>query len=389
MQSGTILRLIGATAALTIASCGGGDDEATTSTTSAGSTASTTATTAPPTTAAPTTAPTTTPPTTVAPTTAPPTTVAPTTPPPTTAPLTTTAATTTTPPTTAPTGDLAQFCFDSEQALVADRVIDGLDDPTSEQVEAALRFLAFSVGAAAQSAPPELAEQPQRAAVLVDELREAFAEHDFDPDAFPQEDIDALEPILDEYTTIMADLQQFLTEACDSPLDTLEDQATKLGAVVADLVTWELVPIANQAGDVRMLVPEAWDQWFGSDELTFEVSFLQAAPDLQAFEQSWDVPGVILTVLYGEDGQAVPSEIVAETAAVNDCTGTSSEPYEDAVYVGELHRYTDCAETGTEAVVVAVTDLDTSSREIVIEMQFPDGVDDAVLDQFLAGFVAG
>lgn len=383
MQSGNILRHTGAVVAvaLTLSACGGGDDDAS-------STTSAPEITVAPTSAVTTTPPTTLTPTTVAPTTVPPTTAAPTTAAPTTVPLTTSVVTA--PPTTTPgpDADLAQFCFDSEQALVADRIIEGIEEPTPEQVEAALGFLAFSVGAAAETAPPELAEQPQRAAVLVDELLVAFAEYDFDPDAFPEEAIDELEPTIDEYTTIITELEQFLTDACDSPIDTLDDQAAKLRPIISDLVTWDLVPIANQAGDVRMLVPEAWNQWFGSDQLTREVSFLQAAPDLQSFDESWNVPGVILTVLYTEPGQATVADIVPETAAAGDCTQTSSEIYEDVLYTGELYRYTDCAGVGTEAIVVAASDGDLST-EIIVEIQFPDGVDNAVVDQLLASFAAG
>lgn len=376
--TGRIASVIAVTA-ITLSACGGGDEASSTTDTATPSTSAAT-------TVAPTTAPaTTTPPTTAA---APPPTTAPATtaPPPTTAPLATTP---TTAPSTAPvTDDLAQFCFDSEQTYIANAVLDRVDDPSPEAVEAAVRFLAFTVVAAAESAPAELAAEPERAVFLVDEIGEFFADYDFDVETIPDEAVEEVTPVVDEYTSLMARLQQFLSESCDSPIDTLDAQAAKLQPVVTELITWDLIPVANQAGDVRMLVPESWNEWFGSDELTLDVSFLQASPDLRTFEESWSVPGGLVTVLYDEPGTAEPATIVPETAAATGCTEVSVELYDDPVYTGELHRYTNCGDIDTEAIVLAVTDAD-ASREIVVELQFPGGADNAFVEQFLASFAAG
>jgi hypothetical protein len=388
---------VAAVAALALSACGGGDDSAdTTSVTTTGPNAATD-TTDPTEAAGDTTAPTTSPATietTVPATTEPAST--------TTAPMSSAATTTpdtsdpatsdpasTAPPTAAPVDlEQAQFCFDSEQVYVFDRVTSELRAPTPEQTEAALAVLIFTVDAAAASAPPGMEAQPARAAELLAEIEAVFDQYEYDTEAMgAAPEIDQLNDAFEEYSTILADLTAFLSDVCASQLDVLDSQAAKLSPVIVELREWPLQPIADQAGDIRIFVPLDWTEWIGSTELG-TATVLEASPSIEDFESTWNAPGVLVSVTRVDAGTADASGLVDEALATADCTLDSTEPYEDAVYVGELHLFSGCAGIETTAVVLAVTDVDRTV-EAMLEFQFPDGTDRELLDRMLASFVAG
>ena len=224
-----------------------------------------------------------------------------------------------------------------------------------------------------------------RAAVAASALRAAgYDVTELDAD----EGVDALEPLFDEYDMIVEDqLVPFLGEVCGTELSALDDQGDKIAPVIADASSWPLVAVANQAGDIRLLVPTDWTDVTGSAEID-EVTFLQATPNTSEFEGTWNVPGVIVTVFYIEAGVAEPSLRAQNSVAGADCVLSASEPYADAVYAGELFVYESCSNVDTGAAVLAVTN-DDASIEVLAEFQFPGGVDRELLDRILATFVAG
>lgn len=107
------------------------------------------------------------------------------------------------------------------------------------------------------------------------------------------------------------------------------------------------------------------------------------------FETDWGIPGMVATVAYVEIGLADPETRLGVTLAAQDCQPVSTEPYSDPVYSGSLHVFEACAGTTTAAAVLLVTDDASESVEIVLEFQFPDGIDRELLDQMLATFAAG
>lgn len=381
MRPNTSLRCLAVAAALVVAGCGGGDESASTTlapTTAATAPASTVpaaseptvttappATTAPPTTPAPTTAPTTVPPT--APPTAPPTTAAP-----------------------LPDVDLTQFCFESEQVYLAAGVVSQIEEPTPAQAEAAISFLVFTSEQAVAAAPDGLGEEATRFLAIVRDIDELFDRYNYDVAALDaNEDAAALEPLFSGYDSIItSELVPFLDEACSSRLGVLDDQAVKLAGVIDSARTWPLVSVTNRAGDIRLLVPPDWADLTGSADID-ELTFLQATTDAATFESTWNVPGVVTTVTYVETGVADPALGVPTTAAAESCgQPTGVEPYSDAIYAGELYTYDGCAGVDTAAAVASVTNAD-ADIEIVLEFQFPGGLDRDLLDQMLAGFAAG
>ena len=383
-----------ATAAVVFAACGGSDDDPSDASDSTSGEATTSPTTAAPATTAPaTTAPPTTAPATTAPATTAPPTTAPATVPETTAPATSEPSAVTTEPDTSIPGDvdlaLAQFCFDSEQVYVFNQVTSVLTDPTPEQAEASLSILDFTIDAAVESAPVGMGTQPQRAAELLDEMLVVFEQFDYDVAAMAvAPELDDLNEVFVEFDGVMSELAGFVDDECTPASAVLDSQAIKLAPVVEQLLDWPLQPIANQAGDIRMFVPTEWSEWIGSTDVE-SVTVLEASSDIEQFENTWNVAGVLATVAYVGDDNAVPTELLDSSSAGPDCTLDSTEPYTDDVYVGELHLLSDCAGVGTDAAVLAVTDQAASSVEVTLEFQFPGGYERELLDQMLAGFAAG
>jgi hypothetical protein len=392
-RSATRFAAVAVVAAIALSACGGGDDDDDSADTTPATTEANAATapdaTDPTEAAGDTTVPTTFPAaneTTVPDTTEPATTTTSTSSTPTTPPDTTAR---TTAPTTAPVDlEQAQFCFDSEQVYVFDRVTSELQAPAPDQAEAALAVLIFTVDAAAASAPPEMEAQPARAAELLAEIEAVFDRYGYDTEAMgAAPEIDELNSAFDEYSAIMTELTEFLSDVCGSQLDVLDSQAAKLSPVIVELRDWPLQPIADQAGDIRLFVPLDWTEWIGSTEIGV-TTVLEASPSIEDFESTWNAPGVLVSVTRVDAGTADATGLVDEALATADCTLDSTEPYEDAVYVGELHLFSGCAGIETTAVVLAVTDIDRTV-EALLEFQFPDGTDRELLDRMLASFVAG
>jgi hypothetical protein len=395
LPSRSIRRLTAAAvvAAITLGACGGGDDDSAETTETTGPTTPPSSATTEPGTTAPST--TTTPTPTTSATTVPDTTEPPTTSTTSTAPSS--AAETTAPdagavtttPTTAPVDlALAQFCFDSEQVYVFDRVTSALQEPTPEQAEAALAVLIFTVDAAVASAPAGMEAQPARAAELLAEIETVFSRYEYDIEALGEApEIDDLNATFEEYTTVLDDLTGFLAETCASQLDVLDSQAAKLSPVIVELRDWPLQPIANQAGDIRLFVPLDWTEWIGSTDLG-AATVLEASPSIEEFESTWNAPGVLISVTRVDPGTADATGLVDEALATSDCTLDSTEPYLDPAYVGELHLFSGCGGIETTAVVLTVTD-EEQSVEAMLEFQFPDGTDRELLDRMLSSFVAG
>ena len=304
----------------------------------------------------------------------------------------TTAPSTEPPPTTADSTDddpaLAQFCFDSEQVYVFDQVLSQLTEPTPTQAEEALSVLSVTIDEAVESAPPGLDEEPQRLAEALAEIDAGFRTYGYDVEAFGESaEAVALDGVFDEYADIISQLTGFIESQCTTALGVLDSQAVKLAPIIEGLLDLPLRPIANQAGDIRLFVPPEWAESVGSlrDDST---TFLEVTSDVEQFERTWNVPGVLATVTYVGEGAAGLTELLESSGAGADCSLVSSEPYADAVYTGELYLLSDCAGVGTEAAVLGATDA-ASAVEITLEFQFPGGADRVLLDQMLATFAAG
>ncbi len=95
-----------------------------------------------------------------------------------------------------------------------------------------------------------------------------------------------------------------------------------------------------------------------------------AAPSIDRFDDSWIADGVMITATEA-NGDVQWMTMLNETAAWNDCTLATVQPYDDGMYVGVLHHYTDCARSTTQAVVVAAADRGLNV-DVIVEIQMQD-----------------
>ncbi len=129
--------------------------------------------------------------------------------------------------------------------------------------------------------------------------------------------------------------------------------------------TYEFV--SDDTGSVGVEIPAAWVDRYGASNPDFGES-IYAAPSIQGFTDTWDVPGVIVersTTLTSADIDAV-----LDLWADLDCAERSGrEPFAtaDGVFNGKWEVFTQCGGTDTATLIIAVSPLDGNS---VVRMFF-------------------
>ena len=141
--------------------------------------------------------------------------------------------------------------------------------------------------------------------------------------------------------------------------------------------------VESDWGDIMVAVPASWtleESWDGD-----QGRGLVVAPDLSAFDSSWNADGVMITAAALDPTLPVDfSTVVAATAASNECSPAGNGSYADGLYSGRIHRFDSCAGGSTEAVVIVGVDED--HRVIVlVELQMVD-FDEAVLQTITDSF---
>lgn len=146
----------------------------------------------------------------------------------------------------------------------------------------------------------------------------------------------------------------------------------------------EYMPINDDSGAIEVYVPTEWSDIDGAPEPDFGPS-IYAAPDLQAFLETWNTPGLILEV--SSDYGADDIEAVLDEIELSECTGTGREPYEDPLYTGLFEAWESCGGTDTGVITMAVAPED-GSFVIRLAMQIVEERDldalDTVIDTFIA-----
>ena len=146
----------------------------------------------------------------------------------------------------------------------------------------------------------------------------------------------------------------------------------------------EYMPVTDDTGAIEVYVPTEWSDIDGEPAPDFGPS-IYAAPDLQAFIETWDTPGLILEV--SADYGAGDIETVLDEFQPVGCTGTGREAYEDPLYTGLFEAWESCDGTDTGVITLAVTPED-GGFVIRLAMQIVEERDldalDTVLDTFIA-----
>ena len=109
------------------------------------------------------------------------------------------------------------------------------------------------------------------------------------------------------------------------------------------------------------------------------------AEDVAGYRSTWNTEGVEIAANTVDPGNADPDRFFDGVPAVNECELVDSSPYEDPLYTGVLHSFTNCPGGSTSAIVLLATD-DTASVEIVVQAQVLEGNEDvftAILESFV------
>jgi uncharacterized RDD family membrane protein YckC len=146
-----------------------------------------------------------------------------------------------------------------------------------------------------------------------------------------------------------------IARGCDLILRTFKVE----GRSVGEIASYEsYTQIADDSGVVSVEVPVEWDDVDGREDPEFGPS-VHAAPDLERFRDTWDVPGVMVD-LSSRYGPEDIDSLLNQLAPSDQCTSEGREAYENPPYTGEIERWTGCGGTDTTTVVAAVAPADDS-----------------------------
>lgn len=144
------------------------------------------------------------------------------------------------------------------------------------------------------------------------------------------------------------------------------------------------VEISDGSGLLTMEVPASWGDVNGSANQAGNPA-LSASPDLQAYVESWDVPGVLFVA--GSDLAAMSDAAVLDMFSSDAaCTSQGREPYEDPLYTGTLEFFQGCGGTGTARVLVVARPPENTFAAVV-DMQLVGDADLEALDQIMRTFI--
>jgi serine protease Do len=152
--------------------------------------------------------------------------------------------------------------------------------------------------------------------------------------------------------------------------------------------------ITDDSGTIEVEVPVEWAHRDGAsyvDSFGNNVWDIRASTDLQAFQDTWDVPGV--TVSASVDGLANGSLTLdglyatMTSGADEVCTRGSTTDYSDGFHTGYYELMTDCG-GGAADYLVLVANADDGSYVVWVTGQAVSDADYEALDRVLGSFIA-
>lgn len=162
--------------------------------------------------------------------------------------------------------------------------------------------------------------------------------------------------------------------------------------------SYEYTFITDDSGLLQVEVPTTWNDVNGTawgdanDPIGVAV---RAAPDLEAFNNTWSTPGIffgasvsLLEGLSNEERAATPDTLLDLDSFdfSGSCVYGGRAEYSDPVYAGKYDIWTDCGDTGSLYVVLVVMPQDLSYVVMVNVLAVTDADLDA-LDHILNSFI--
>ncbi len=142
--------------------------------------------------------------------------------------------------------------------------------------------------------------------------------------------------------------------------------------------------VTDDLGQIYVDVPTAWserDTAPGTWEDGSQVPYIAAAPDLDAFLNGFDVPGLVFAKLPMGDVDAA----LGEYGFAGSCTDGGITDYSDAVFTGKYQVWQDCGGTANDVVTLAALPADGSYMAVMVAQIVTDA-DLAALDQAFRTF---
>lgn len=162
-----------------------------------------------------------------------------------------------------------------------------------------------------------------------------------------------------------------------------EEVPNETGGQVATYESY--TEVTDDLAVIAVEVPAEWGEVDGSENPEYGPS-IWAAPDLEQFRDTWDVPGILVEVS-STLGAGDIGPMMDQIGPAGACTSQGREPYEDPLYTGEVELWTGCGGTDTIVVTAAVVPEDGSFL-IRILGQAVDDRDLDAMDRALNTFVA-
>jgi len=151
---------------------------------------------------------------------------------------------------------------------------------------------------------------------------------------------------------------------------------------------YEYSEVYDDDGLLVMEIPTAWSDvdgsgWVFNDELVGNAIF--AAPDLDGYYTSWEVPGVFFGASSVLASQINPGDLLDWVDFSEECAYDGQYAYEDVVYTGSYDVWTNCGGTGSMFVVLEAYP-EGGEFVILVQMQIVSDADLEAFDKILGSF---
>lgn len=159
----------------------------------------------------------------------------------------------------------------------------------------------------------------------------------------------------------------------------------------------KFMDVTDDSGTISLRVPETWtdtqsEDWdLGDGPIG---SAFSAAPDVKAFNDTWDTPGIFIGVSEDVASSFTPDEVVDVFDFKDDCTYDDRYDYESANLEGVYDVWADCGGIkGGTFVVLAANPVGEKSPIVLLYINMPTEDDTAVFGEVvdtlaIAGAVA-
>jgi serine protease Do len=151
----------------------------------------------------------------------------------------------------------------------------------------------------------------------------------------------------------------------------------------------EYVNQTDDTGTISVELPTAWTDISTS---TWEHDgadvgvVIVAAPDIDAWRDGWETPGVFFGASTSLPASFTPAEYLALSDFSSDCTDVERDHYEDALYSGEYQVWRGCGPNGNASFLEVVAEPADRSFLMLVQVAAVEDRDFSALDRILDTF---